>query len=66
MTAPTPVEIARFTAGACRYAAEAFRHSPHEAQRKFAPTLEIWAANAERRAEPEQGDLFTPNGGRNA
>jgi hypothetical protein len=66
MAEPSPAEIARFAAGAYRYAAEAFRHSPHEAQRKFAPTLDTWAANAERRAEPDQGDLFTPNGGRNA
>jgi hypothetical protein len=66
MTAPTPAEIARFSAAAHRYAAEAFRNSPFEAQRRFAPTLETWAQNAERRAEPEQPDLFTPNGGRNA
>lgn len=47
-----------FTAGACRYAALAFAASESEAQRRFAPVLDQWAANAERRAMPDQPDLF--------
>lgn len=47
-----------FTAGAIRFAALAFAASESEAQRRFAPTLETWTLNAERRAAPEQGDLF--------
>lgn len=58
MTAPPPEEVARFVAGAHRYAAEVFRNSPFAAQRRFAPVLNQWAANAERRAMPEQTDLF--------
>lgn len=58
MTAPTPEEVARFTAAAHRYAAEVFRDSPFEAQRRFAPVLDQWAANAGRRAMPDQPDLF--------
>lgn len=49
-----------FTAGACRYAADAFRASQSAAQRAFAPTLDAWASNAVRRGEalPDQPDLF--------
>lgn len=53
MTAPA------FTAAAHRHAAEVFRGSASAAQRRFAPVLDTWAANAQRRAdEPEQKDLF--------
>jgi hypothetical protein len=50
-----------FTAGACRFAALAFADSPSEAQRRFAPTLELWAMRFEVRqvAEPTQLELFT-------
>lgn len=49
-----------FTAAAHRHAAEVFRGSASAAQRRFAPTLDQWAANAQRRADgaPEQKDLF--------
>ena len=62
MTDQTPADTARFTASAHAYAAEVFRHSPHEAQRKFAPVLDQWAAAANARADAlsgrEQRDLF--------
>ncbi|WP_420478283.1 hypothetical protein [Brevundimonas sp. FT23028] len=54
----SPADTAAFTAGAHRYAAEAFANSPFPAQRAFAPTLETWASNAERRGQPAQRDLF--------
>lgn len=49
-----------FTAAAHRHAAEVFRGSASAAQRRFAATLDTWAANAQRRADgaPEQKDLF--------
>jgi hypothetical protein len=54
-----------FTAGACRFAALAFAASPSEAQRRFAPTLELWAMRFEARQAPEpaQLELFTTDKG---
>lgn len=49
---------AAFTAAAHRSAAAAWRQSDSAAQRAFAPVLETWAANAERRAQSDQPDLF--------
>lgn len=49
---------ASFTAAAHRSAARQWAVSDSEPHRNFAPTLERWAANAERRALPEQTDLF--------
>lgn len=61
---------ARFTAAAHRSAAEVFRLSGSPAQRRFAPVLDTWAANASRRADEAealgQPDLFpsiAPAGG---
>lgn len=58
----SPAEMARHTAGAHRFAADAFRASPSPAQRAFAPVLDAWAANADRRGDEaerkEQGELF--------
>ena len=57
-------ERLRHTAGACRYAALVFADGA-PARSSFAPTLERWAANFERRAAeadrgalPLQPDLF--------
>lgn len=49
-----------FTAAAHRSAAAAWRLSDSAAQRRFAPVLDTWAANAQLRADgaPEQKDLF--------
>lgn len=50
---------ASFTAAAHRHAAEVFRGSASAAQRRFAATLDQWAANADARANaPAQPDLF--------
>ena len=47
-----------FTAAAHRFAAQAWAASDSEPHRRSAPVLETWAANAERRARPDQPDLF--------
>lgn len=47
-----------FTAAAHRFAAQAWAASDSEPHRRFAPVIETWAANAERRAMPDQPDLF--------
>ena len=47
-----------FTAGAIRFAALMWAEHGADPQRRFAPTLDQWAANAERRAMPDQPDLF--------
>jgi len=65
MTPSTPSkglgDSLRHTAGACRYAALAFAEGT-PARQSFAPTLDRWAANFERRAADadrgEQPDLF--------
>ncbi len=53
----TEADSHRFTAGACRFAADAWRESGSEPQRAFAATLDTWAANAERRAQAAERDI---------